>query len=160
LMIMPGHLWPTDGEGALQDLRNALDGHTLTTLNTSNLDINVAAAAEEMRDYSTTLLRRFIRLAGTLCAKGFVLGPGNANPLFPLPGATLEGYFFKALDKLLPVAREAGVGLWVENMPFAFLPEAAGIMGALARYGADEIGVCYDLANAHFIGEGPGDGLR
>ncbi len=160
LMIMPGHLWPTDGEGALQGLRNALEGHTLSTLNTANLDINVAAAAEEMRDYSTTLLRRFIWLAGSLGAKGFVLGPGKANPLFPLPGATLEGYFFRALDILLPVAREAGVGLWVENMPFAFLPEAAGVMGALKRFGADDIGVCYDVANAHFIGEDPREGLR
>ncbi len=69
LMIMPGHLWPTDGEGALQGLRNALEGHTLSTLNTANLDINVAAAAEEMRDYSTTLLRRFIWLAGSLGAR-------------------------------------------------------------------------------------------
>jgi sugar phosphate isomerase/epimerase len=44
-------------------------------------------------------------------------------------------------------------------MPFAFLPAAGQVMDALDRYGNDEIEVCYDVANGHFIGEDPRDGL-
>jgi sugar phosphate isomerase/epimerase len=33
-------------------------------------------------------------------------------------------------------------------------------MAALERYGDDRIAVIYDVANAVFIGEDPGDGLR
>ena len=67
----------------------------------------------------------------------------------------MEAYFFRALDALLPIAERNGIELWAENMPFAFLPGADSLMASLDRYGADTIGVCYDVANAHFIGEDP-----
>jgi sugar phosphate isomerase/epimerase len=44
-------------------------------------------------------------------------------------------------------------------MPFAFLPDADSLMSAVDAYGDDRVGVIYDVANAHFIGEKPHDGL-
>ena len=45
-------------------------------------------------------------------------------------------------------------------MPFAFLPDAEGLMAALERYGDERIAVIYDVANAVFIGEDLRQGLR
>lgn len=161
LMVFPGHLWVTDPPAVLRDLRQALEagGIELLSLNGPNIDINIAAGTAEMRAFSIDLNSRFLRLAGELGATALILGPGKPNPLFPLPQAVMEGHFFSALDILLPVAAREGVALWAENMPFAFLPDAAGLLAALDRHGADGIGLCYDVANAHFIGEDPVAGL-
>jgi sugar phosphate isomerase/epimerase len=161
LMFYPGHLWITDSRETLRDLRRAIEqtGLSLVSLNGPNIDVNIAAATAEMRDYSIALNVEYIRMAAELNAKGLILGPGKPNPLFSLPRDVMESHFFRALDTLLPIAERDGIELWVENMPFAFLPEAEGLMASLDRYGADTIGVVYDVANAHFIGEGLVAGL-
>lgn len=154
LMVHPGHLWPPgpDAEG-LADLRRILSarGLEVVTLNMPNIDINIAAAAPAMRDYSLTMLKGIVRLATEIGARGIVIGPGKANPLFPPDAAELTPHFFAALDVLCPLASAGGTALWVENMPFAYLPGIDALMSALDRYGNDDIGVVYDVANAHFI---------
>lgn len=161
LMFFPGHLWITDSTETLADLRHVLaqNGLRLMSVNTPNIDLNIAAAAEEMRTLSLHKNKRFVQIASELGAEGLIIGPGKANPLHPLPNPVLEGHFFRALDELVPIAEKSGVKLFLENMPFAFLPAASQIMDALDRYGNDEIEVCYDVANGHFIGEDPRDGL-
>ncbi|MCP5149228.1 MAG: sugar phosphate isomerase/epimerase [Ectothiorhodospiraceae bacterium] len=156
LMMYPGHLWPLDMGAAEQAaLRRTVEGLGLRvrTLNQPNIDINVTAASPEMRRYSLDVLRSVVTLAGELGAEGVVIGPGKANPLLPAPMERLVGWSFAALDELLPHAESCGTRLLMENMPFAFLPDVEGMMSALERYGADQIGVVYDVANAHFIGE-------
>jgi sugar phosphate isomerase/epimerase len=101
-----------------------------------------------------------VELAGELGAPGVVIGPGKANPLFPAPRDILMGHFFAALDQLVPVAEKAGTGLWVENMPFAFLPRIDEMMAALDRYGNPALGVVWDAANSHFVDEDLGVSLR
>ena len=50
LMVHPGHLWPDLAGAELARLRALFAGDVrLTTLNMPNVDINVAAAAAEMR---------------------------------------------------------------------------------------------------------------
>ncbi|MGH7120573.1 MAG: sugar phosphate isomerase/epimerase family protein [Acetobacteraceae bacterium] len=162
LMLYPGHLWPDLDAGAIATLRKAAAQASvpILELNMPNIDVNVAAAAAGMRSYSLNLLERFLELGGELGARALVIGPGKANPLYPAPAEELLGHFFRALDRLIPRARTAGVQLLVENMPFAFLPDAFSLMAALERHGADGVGVVYDFANAHFIGEDPADALR
>jgi sugar phosphate isomerase/epimerase len=162
LMVHPGHLWPAElSTVRRRAIRRLIEtnGLRLVTLNMPNIDINVAAAAQEMRAYSLDLLCDTVRLAGDLGARGVVIGPGKANPLFPADPEELTGYFFAALDRLCPLARASGTALWVENMPFAFLPAIGGLMDALGDYGNDTIGIVYDIANAYFIGEDFADGL-
>ena len=55
---------------------------------------------------------------------------------------------------------QAGTKLFIENMPFAFLPDAESLMKVVDDYGDAGIRVIYDVANAHFIGESPIAGLR
>jgi sugar phosphate isomerase/epimerase len=162
LMVHPGHLWPADlPAGQRRDLRRQLEqrGLRLVALNMPNIDINVAGASAEMRVYSLGLLTETVRLAGELGATGVVIGPGKANPLFPAEVDDLMGHFHTALDRLCPVAATAGTALWVENMPFAFLPAIGPLTDALDRYGNDAVRVVYDIANAHFIEEDFAAGL-
>jgi sugar phosphate isomerase/epimerase len=112
-----------------------------------------------MRAYSLALLEDTVRLAGDLGARGVVIGPGKANPLFPADASELIGHFYAALDRLCPVAQASGTALWVENIPFAFLPGIGELMDALDRYGNDAVRVVYDVANAHYIGEDFAAGL-
>jgi sugar phosphate isomerase/epimerase len=162
LMMYPGHAWPAEldaaGRRRLVRLLEA-EGLDLTTLNMPNVDMNVAGAAPEMLRYTLEVLRGIVALAGELGAPGVVLGPGKFNPLFPAPRERLEGWFFEALDVLVPQAERSGTAIWVENMPFAFLPDAEGLMAALERYGSDAVGVVYDVANGAFIGEAVAEGL-
>jgi sugar phosphate isomerase/epimerase len=119
--------------------------------------MNIAAAAEEMRAYTLDLLIKFVHCAGELGAGGIIVGPGKANPLFPMSRDRMISYFYRALDVLAPLARQVGTRLFIENMPFAFLPDAESLMKAVDGYGDDSIRVIYDVANAHFIGEAPTD---
>jgi sugar phosphate isomerase/epimerase len=163
LMVHPGHLWPADLSGADRGrIRRLLDARSLrlTALNMPNIDINVAAAAPQMRAYSLARLTETVELAGDLGARGVVIGPGKANPLFPADAAELTGHFFAALDRLGPVAAAAGTAIWVENMPFAFLPAIRQLMDALVHYGNDAVRIVYDVANAYFIAEDFVDGLQ
>jgi len=163
LMMYPGHAWPADlGQVARKRMVRFLERKKLVvrTLNQPNIDINIAAATPQMRAYSLGIVRSVIELAGDLGAEGVVIGPGKANPLFPARIDRMTDLFYKALDELLPVARRAGTQLLVENMPFCFLPDADSMSSALDRYGADEIGVVYDIANAEFIREDIAAGLQ
>jgi sugar phosphate isomerase/epimerase len=162
LMLFPGHLWPAElNASALRSLRNLCEQRLrLVSVNMPNIDMNVAAAAEEMRTYTLNLLVQFVRCAGELGAGGIVVGPGKANPLFPMPRERMVSYFYRALDRLAPLARQAGTRLLIENMPFAFLPDAGSLMNVVDNYGDDSIRIIYDVANAHFIGEPPAQGLR
>jgi L-ribulose-5-phosphate 3-epimerase len=163
LMVHPGHLWPAELSAEQRSaIRQMLEQHglQLTALNMPNIDINVAGAAAEMRAYSLALLTDTVRLAGDLGARGVVIGPGKANPLFPTAAGELIGHFFAALDRLAPVAQSSGTALWVENMPFAFLPAMGELMDALKQYGNDAVRIVYDVANAHFIGEDFAAGLQ
>lgn len=155
-MMYPGHLWPGELDGgARQALRRWLQesGFRILTLNMPNIDLNVAAAASEMRAYSIEVLRRVVELAADLGARGVVIGPGKANGLFPEPAETLLPRFYAALDALLPRARSLGVELCVENMPFAFLPRLEPLLAAIDSYGWEGMSLLYDLANGYFAGE-------
>lgn len=162
LMFFPGHLWPGELDASqVRALRELCERRLrLVTVNMPNVDINVAAAAEEMRAYTLDLLTKFVRCAGELGAGGIILGPGKPNPLFPMPRDRMVSHFYRALDILAPLARQAGTKLLIENMPFAFLPDAESLMKVVDGYGDDSIRVIYDVANAHFIGEAPTGGLR
>jgi hypothetical protein len=135
VMVHPGHLWPGDlSAGQRRALRGMIEQRKLrlVSLNMPNIDINVASAAPGMRAYSLQLLVDTVRLAGELGARGVVIGPGKANPLFPAGPEELTRHFFAALDVLCPVAQASGTALWVENMPFAFLPAIGDLLAALS----------------------------
>lgn len=163
LMMYPGHLWPAHaGPDARRQLRAFMAGNGLhlATLNMPNIDLNIAAATSEMRDMTLAVLRAVVVLAGDLGAESVVIGPGKANPLLPMPRDELIGHFHAALEQLVPLAAGCGTAICVENMPFASLPRAVDVVQALDQFGDDRVGIVYDVANGHFIGEDIGAALR
>jgi sugar phosphate isomerase/epimerase len=162
-MVHPVHLWPADLSGAQRaTLRRSIDGRglQLTSLNLPNIDINIASTTPEMRRYSLNLIGETVRLAGDLGARGVIISPGKASPLFAAPKEELFGYFFAALDHLCPIAASSGTAMWLENVPTTWIPTIGGLMAALKRYGSDAVRMIYDVANAHFIDEDIADGLK
>lgn len=163
LMIYPGHLWPRDMSAAdRRELRQHIErrGLRVVTLNMPNIDINITGAAEEMRVYSLDLLQKAVVLAGDLGVSGVVMGPGKPNPLFPMPREKLMGHFFTGLDRLAPLAERLGTQLYLENMPFAFLPRIDELLDALDTYGRHDVALLYDVANGWFIKEDICEALR
>jgi L-ribulose-5-phosphate 3-epimerase len=163
LMAHPGHLWPAELDTiARRQLRARFGsgGCRLMTLNMPSLDINFAAASLEMRTYTVNLLSDLVRLASDLGAENVLIAPGKANPLFLPPRDHLVERFYAALDVLHPLAQAGGTRLLVENIPICFVPDAPGLMQLLDDYGADDIGIVYDVPNGYFINEDPAEGLR
>lgn len=161
LMLVPGHLWIDADSSQLSDIARVVGdrGLEIVSLNAPGIDINIAAASREVREFSIALYERFLHLAGELNARGMIFAPGKPNPLFPLPEPRLAEYLSAALDRLLPAAKNAGVTIFVENVPYSWLPTAKQLMEALGRYEPDDLRACYDIANAHFISEDYAEGL-
>lgn len=155
-MMYPGHLWMPDMDAAARaGLRRFIESRNLhiQSVNQPNIDINIAAAAPEMRDHSIAMMARMIECAGEFGARQVIIGPGKVNPLMPMAREALIGHFHRALDALVPLSRKAGTQVLVENMPFAFLPDVESLLAAVEDYGSDEVGILYDLANGAFIKE-------
>jgi len=158
LMLIPGHFWPSldgvEGRREIEALivRNSLE---ILTLNQPNLDINLASAVPEVRQHSCAAVANAIELASAWNAKGVVINPGKANPVFPPPLQVLTDNFRRSLDFLVPIARTASVQLIVKNHPLSYLCRAQGLREFFDAFGWEQIGLGYDFANGHYAGEAP-----
>lgn len=162
LVLNPPHL-DMDGFSSAERkrLRESLAtaGSTVRSLNVPSLDHNLASPMHRMREYSVALFNDVIDLAVDLGATDVVVVPGRMSPLFPPQFAERDAWMRESLDALLPHAERSGVVLALENVPFASFPDAATLGTFVRGYGSPALAVCYDVANAHFIGESPADGL-
>ncbi len=156
LMIHPPHL-PLDGMSAAdrRDLRSAVEraGARITSVNMPSLDQNLASAYSRVRDASVAMFLDAIDLVADIGAPCLVTVPGRMSPLFPPPPACRIDWMTESVEKLLPRAEARNVRLAIENVPFAAFPEATTLGDFVRGFGSPAIGVCYDAANAHFIGE-------
>jgi L-ribulose-5-phosphate 3-epimerase len=162
VMAHPGHLWPGEMDAAARaGFRRFLAdaGLSLTSLNIANVDLNIASTTPDMRAYSLDLLEKVVTLAGDLGAPGMVVSPGKPNVLMPAPVEELTAFASAGLARLASAAKRAGTALWLENVPFSFLPDADSSMRLIESLGDIAIGYVYDIANAYFIGEEPAAAL-
>jgi sugar phosphate isomerase/epimerase len=163
LMVHPVHLPLDDLDPA--DRRRLASlliqvGARDCTLNLPSLDQNLASALPRVRAFSVEMFRDAIDLASDLGIEWLVTVPGRMSPLFPPPEEKRTTWMRESVEALLPHAERRGVRLAIENVPVAAFPDAASL-GRFARsFGTDRVGVCYDAANAHFIGESPAEGVR
>lgn len=162
LMIHPPHL-PLDGmsPAARNGLRRAVEqsGARVTSVNMPSLDQNLASSFSRVREASVAMFLDAIDLVADIGSPNLVTVPGRMSPLFPPPRADRIAWMTEAMEKLLPRAEARGVRLCVENMPFASFPEAAALGDFVRGFRSPAIGVCYDAANAHFIGEDVAQGV-
>ena len=138
---------------------SARAGLTVETINLPSLDQNLASASTEMRDYTVRLFERLIAIAETIGATGVIVVTGRVNPLIPPARPDLEGWFADAFERVLRAAERTGVHLLLENIPMGVYPRADQLIGFAEHIGSPLVGVCYDIANAHFIGEDTAEGL-
>ncbi|MGH8595410.1 MAG: sugar phosphate isomerase/epimerase family protein [Gammaproteobacteria bacterium] len=158
IMLVPGHFWPSlDGDAGRREIESLIVSNSLRilTLNQPNLDVNLSSVVPEMRQHSCGVIARAIELAAAWNAKGVVINPGKANPVFPAPTKTLTDCFRWSLEVLVPIARRAGVELIVKNHPLSYLYRANDLRLFFDAFGWDQIGIGYDFANGHFAGEEP-----
>ena len=135
-------------------------GLTVETVNMPSLDQNLASAAPEMREYTVRLFERLIGVAEAIGATGLIVVTGRVNPLIAPPRRELEGWFAEGFARVLRAAEAAGVKLLLENLPMGVHPRADQLIAFADGIDSPLVGICYDIANAHFIGEDTNGGLR
>lgn len=163
LMVNAPHLWPEALEpGERRAIATLLGrrGLDIQVLNPPSLDLNLVSPSPEMREMTRAHYGRVIELAAEWGVDHALVVPGRTHPLLPAPDDRVWGWFASAMEELDRRAEQRGVRIIVENVPMAFLPRAVDLMRALDRLGNDRLGICYDAANATFVGEDPGAGLK
>jgi len=155
IMAQPPHFDPmmtsADAQAFARFLRDA--GLTVESINLPSLDQNLGSASRGMREYSIGLYQRLIAIAQTIGAQAIITVTGRVNPLIAPARNDLEGWFEDAFVRVLRAAEGAGVKLLLENIPIGVFPTAAQMITFADRIGSSDVGICYDIANAHFIGE-------
>ena len=69
------------------------------------------------------------------------------------------GWMYESLGTLLPLAKQAGIRLLMENTPYCFTPTIQDLSGIVSTVNDDVLKIVYDVANAAYIGEDPVTGL-
>jgi L-ribulose-5-phosphate 3-epimerase len=162
VMAQPPHLDPMMDQAQLKELARFLRdaGLTVETINLPSLDQNLASASPQMREYTVRLFERLIAIAEAVGAKAIITVTGRVNPLITPARADLEGWFGDAFERVLRAAERSGVQLWLENIPMGVYPRAEQLIAFAERIGSPSVRICYDIANAHFIGEDAVAGLE
>ena len=155
LMAQPPHFDPAmsnaEVDAFARFLRDA--GLTVESINLPSLDQNMASATRAMREYSIGVYERLIEIAGTIGAQAIIVVTGRVNPLIAPPRSDVEGWFGDSFARVLRAAERAGIKLLLENIPIGVYATAQGLIDFANRFDSPLVGVCYDIANAHFIGE-------
>ena len=162
LMLQPPHLGLGIDSPEAQRLREMVRQGMVEihALNMPSLDTNLASPFAEMRAYSVAMFKRKIELASSIGVPFVVTVPGRLSPLFPAPRGKLREWMRESIAALIPFARERGVRLAVENIPMASFPRADELLDFISEINSPVLGVCYDVANAHFVGEDPVAGIE
>lgn len=162
LMAQPPHFDPmmtaAEAQAFARFLRDA--GLHVESINLPSLDQNMASASREMRAYSVGLYERVIAIAQTIGAEAIIVVTGRVNPLIAPPRADVEGWFAEGFEKVLRSAERAGISLLLENIPIGVYATAQGLIDFARRFDTSRVGICYDIANAHFIGEDVAAGVH
>lgn len=160
-VINPPHLDVEATASERSELRTYMKGEGLsfTSLNLPSLDTNLASPFAYTREYTIALFQKALILAADLGAPRLVTVPGRVNPLLPCPPDQSRAILLETIGALLPLARNLGVKLAIENVPFAALPRSRDIRQFLDDMDDTALCACYDVANAHYAGESPDEGV-
>jgi sugar phosphate isomerase/epimerase len=163
LLVHPPHLSLEDFVQASRRRLAALlseIGAINCTMNLPSLDHNMASPWPQVRAASVAMFEQTLDLASDLNIPWLVTVPGRMSPLAPASLTNRTNWTRECIEKLLPHARNRGVRLAIENVPMASFPDAASLGAFVRSFGSSDVAICYDAANAHFIGESPAEGIR
>ncbi len=157
------HCWPDEMSARLRsDARKQLQDHgaSVRSLNAGGYDINLASPGANMRRKSVDHIKDVIQLAVDWGVTDVVISPGTRRPMISPTIPQALGWFYESLEVLLPVAKQAGVRLLMENTPYCFRPTIGELVGVAEEIKSDHLSIVYDVANAAYIGEDPVASLR
>ena len=128
----------------------------------------LGAPEEEWRREVVEVLARYVRFAGAIEADGIVIHP-IPNPIF-VPAAEdaslpdrMRSAVRRSLDDLVPVAREAGVCMLLENLPYHChypLLTLEELRPLIDGYPEQQVGLVIDTGHAWTIGRDPAVEIR
>ncbi|MGR9235346.1 sugar phosphate isomerase/epimerase family protein (plasmid) [Rhizobium leguminosarum] len=157
------HCWPDEMSASSRlAARKQLQDHgaSVRSLNAGGYDINLASPGANMRRKSTDHIKDVIQLAVDWGVADVVISPGTRRPMISPTIPQTLGWLYESLDVLLPVAKQAGVRLLMENTPYCFRPTIGELVGLVEEIKNENLSIVYDVANAAYIGEDPVASLR
>ncbi len=126
------------------------------------MDLNLASSDEATREKSASMLAEHLRLAGQLGVGTVVIHPGWVGERAQReekPDLVRER-MVESLDRLLPIARETGVRIAVENMMKGFGVDPADLVALAEAVDPEWIGICFDTSHANASEVDSAEGIR
>jgi L-ribulose-5-phosphate 3-epimerase len=160
--ISSPHCWPDEISRSERSAINARlneYGAKIRSLNAGGYDINLASPGANMRLKSIEHVKSVIDLAAAWDVPEIVISPGTRRPMISPPLEKAYGWMYESLEKLIPLAKQAGTRLLLENTPYCFTPTIGDLAGIVNTVNDDVLKIVYDVANAAYIGEDPVAGL-
>lgn len=156
--ISSPHCWPdeiTDAERA--SIKAKLDGFgaRIRSLNAGGYDINLASPGANMRRKSIDHIASVIDLAVAWDVPDVVISPGTRRPMISPSLDRTYGWMYESMETLIPLAKQAGKRLLMENTPYCFTPTIDDLAGIVTAVDDDTLKIVYDVANAAYIEEEP-----
>jgi L-ribulose-5-phosphate 3-epimerase len=160
--ISSPHCWPDEisaAERSAAKVQLDASGATIRSLNAGGYDINLASPGANMRRKSIEHIKAVIDLAVAWDASDVVISPGTRRPMISPSLDKTYGWMYESLGQLIPLAKQAGTRLLMENTPYCFTPTVEDLAGIVSTVDDDALKIVYDVANAAFIEEDPVAGL-
>ena len=160
--ISSPHCWPDEISSSERSaIKAKLDdyGAKIRSLNAGGYDINLASPGANMRLKSIEHIKSVIDLAAAWDVPEVVISPGTRRPMISPPLDRTYGWMYESLENLIPLARQAGKRLLMENTPYCFTPTVRELAGVVSTVDDDVLKIVYDVANAAYIEEDPVAGL-
>jgi L-ribulose-5-phosphate 3-epimerase len=160
--ISSPHCWPDEISSSERSATYArLNGYgaKIRSLNAGGYDINLASPGANMRRKSIEHIKSVIDLAVAWDVPEVVISPGTRRPMISPPLEKAYGWAFESLENLIPLAKQAGTRLLLENTPYCFTPTIRDLAGIVSTVNDDSLEIVYDVANAAYIREDPVAGL-
>ncbi|MCE0503992.1 sugar phosphate isomerase/epimerase [Roseivivax sp. GX 12232] len=160
-MIFPPHTWPADMSG---DDRRAykswLDGEgcEITSFCYPLIDNNPNAPDRLMRQYTLDRYFEAVDLSAELNCPYVVMIPGVYGGLIDPPKAWLDEWFVESAQAVVAHAKDTGVRILLENVPFTHRPSAEDMKELCGMIG--DIGVNFDVCNSVYIQEDAAAAIR
>lgn len=161
--ISSPHCWPDElsaADRATTKTRLAHYGATIRSLNAGGYDVNLASPGANMRRKSIEHIKSVIDLAVEWNATEVVISPGTRRPIISPPLDKTYEWLYESLGDLLPLAKQAGTRLLMENTPYCFTPTIEEMAGVVSTVNDNMLKIVWDVANAAYIEDDPVAGLR
>jgi L-ribulose-5-phosphate 3-epimerase len=154
-MIFPPHCWPRElSAETRREYKSWLDdtGGKFSSFCIPLLDNNPNGVDVLMREYTLDRYRETIDLAAEWECPYVVAIPGPVNSLINPPHEWMLDWFVEFAKACVAHAKDTGVEIILENVPFTYLPTAQDMLDTANLVGP-EVGINFDVCNSAYIKE-------